>query len=126
MQMLIEKFFLLISVPSNMSMDQMENFVFNILLFFLPFLLYGLALFSIFLNRQNIIRFLISLEVMLLATNLLIIELSYISNKPQILVLVPFFLALAAVEVAVGLGLLIIAYNRKKSINFVDFKRLRG
>jgi NADH-quinone oxidoreductase subunit K len=126
MKIIIEKLILLNIVPSNMSMDQVENLLFSILLFLVPFLLYALALFSIFLNRQNIIRFLISLEVMLLAINLLIIELSFISNKPQMLILVPFFLALAAVEVAISLGLLIVAYGRKKSISFVDFKKLRG
>jgi NADH-quinone oxidoreductase subunit K len=98
----------------------------NLILLLIPAFLFSLSLVSIFINRQNMLRFLVALEMMMLALNLFIIVLSFISQNFYLLIFVPFLLALAAVEAAIGLGLLTVAYKRKKTLNFEDFKSLKG
>lgn len=85
-----------------------------------------MSLISIFINRQNMLRFLVALEMMMLSLNLFVIVLAIITGSFYLLIFVPFLLALAAVEAAVGLGLLTVAYKRKKSLNFETFSTLKG
>jgi NADH-quinone oxidoreductase subunit K len=115
-----------IMLSSTVSTTLLSELTLNTIIILLPACLFALSLLSIFINRQNIIRLLLALEMLMLSLNLLVIVLSVLLNKPELLIIVPFLLALAAIEAAVGLGLLVIGYKRKKSLNFEDFKNLKG
>src|SRR5687768_12040796 len=77
-------------------------------------------------NRDNILRLIISLELMLLGINtgLIVMSLIYTHLLSQLFVIL--ILSIAAAEAAIGLGLLVVAYKRTGSIKFETFNVLRG
>jgi len=97
------------------------------LLFPLVFLmmLFG-GLIGLLINRDNILRLVVSLELMLLGINsgLIFFSLMYSSLLSQFFVIL--VLSVAAAEAAIGLGLLVVAYKRTGSIKFSSFNVLRG
>ena len=97
------------------------------LLFPLVFLmmLFG-GLVGLLINRDNILRLVVSLELMLLGINsgLIFFSLMYSSLLSQFFVIL--VLSVAAAEAAIGLGLLVVAYKRTGSIKFSSFNVLRG
>jgi NADH-quinone oxidoreductase subunit K len=77
-------------------------------------------------NRDNILRLIISLELMLLGVNsgFILVSLLYSHLLSQLFVIL--ILSVAAAEAAIGLGLLVVAYKRTGSIKFSTFSVLRG
>ena len=80
--------------------------------------LFGIGVFG-FLARSNLILMLISIEIMLNAVNLSMVAFSWHLDDPRGRVMALFVIAVAASEVAIGLGL-IIALNRNKPGAAVD------
>ena len=82
--------------------------------------IYGLVV------KRNAIRMLFSIEIIANAANLNLIAFS--SNLPnaQGQVFALFSIAIAAAEVAVGLGIIIIAYRLYKEIDVEEFRSMRG
>jgi NADH-quinone oxidoreductase subunit K len=74
--------------------------------------LFGVGVFG-FLGRRNIILMLISVEIMLNAVNVSLAAFSQAMQDPRGQILALFVIAVAAAEVAVGLGL-VIALNRSR------------
>lgn len=93
-------------------------------LIFLTMLFGGMV--GLLTNRQNVLRLIISLELMLLGVNsgLILLSLVYAHLLSQLFVIL--ILSVAAAEAAIGLGLLVVAYKRTGSINFHTFSVLRG
>jgi len=93
-------------------------------LIFLAMLFGGMV--GLLTNRQNVLRLIISLELMLLGVNsgLILLSLVYAHLLSQLFVIL--ILSVAAAEAAIGLGLLVVAYKRTGSINFQTFSVLRG
>jgi NADH-quinone oxidoreductase subunit K len=77
-------------------------------------------------NRDNLLRLIISLELMLLGVNSGLIFLSLIYSHLLSQLFVILILSVAAAEAAIGLGLLVVAYKRTGSIKFQTFSVLRG
>jgi NADH-quinone oxidoreductase subunit K len=75
-----------------------------------------------------VIRLFIALELMILSVNLLFVHAAFcyadIRLAPQ--VVVPVVLAVAACEATVGLGLLVVAYRAKGTIELGSLNKLRG
>src|SRR6185437_4734705 len=84
------------------------------------------GLIGLLINRDNILRLVVSLELMLLSINSLLIysSLVYLNLLSQFFVIL--VLSVAAAEAAIGLGLLVVAYKRTGSIKFSAFNVLRG
>jgi len=77
------------------------------------------------LVRRNIIVILLSIELMLNATNINFVAFSaYLGNLAG-QVFVFFTLTVAAAEVAVGLAIIIALYRHHESINVDDFSMLK-
>ena len=77
------------------------------------------------LVRRNIIVILLSIELMLNATNINFVAFSsYLGNLAG-QVFVFFALTVAAAEVAVGLAIIIALYRHHESINVDDFRLLK-
>lgn len=77
------------------------------------------------LIRRNIIIILLSVELMLNATNINFVAFSYYSHNVAGQVFVFFALTVAAAEVAVGLAIIIALYRSKSSINVDEFQLLK-
>ena len=77
------------------------------------------------LIRRNIIIILLSIELMLNATNINFVAYSYYFQNITGQVFVFFALTVAAAEVAVGLAIIIALYRSKSSINVDEFQLLK-
>ena len=77
-------------------------------------------------NRDNILRLIVSLELMLLGVNsgFILVSLVYSHLLSQLFVVL--ILSVAAAEAAIGLGLLVVSFKRAGSIKFSTFSVLRG
>ncbi len=93
-------------------------------LIFIGILITGLV--GLLTNYDNILRLVISLELILLGINtgLILLSLVYLHLLSQLFVIL--ILSIAAAEAAIGLGLLVVAYKRTGSIKFETFNTLRG
>ena len=76
--------------------------------------------------KRNAIRMIFSIEIIANAANLNLIAFSRNLGNVQGQVFVLFSIAIAAAEVAVGLGIIIIAYRLYKEIDVEEFKSMRG
>ena len=77
------------------------------------------------LIRRNIIIILLSIELMLNATNINFVAFSSYFQSVVGQVFVFFALTVAAAEVAVGLAIIIALYRSKSSINVDEFQLLK-
>ena len=77
------------------------------------------------LVRRNIIVILLSVELMLNATNINFVAFSHYFQSVAGQVFVFFTLTVAAAEVAVGLAIIIALYRSKSSINVDEFQLLK-
>ena len=77
------------------------------------------------LIRRNIIIILLSVELMLNATNINFVAFSNYFHNVAGQVFVFFTLTVAAAEVAVGLAIIIALYRSKSSINVDEFQLMK-
>jgi NADH-quinone oxidoreductase subunit K len=77
------------------------------------------------LVRRNIIVILLSIELMLNATNINFVAFSEYFRNVNGQVFVFFALTVAAAEVAVGLAIIIALYRSRSSINVDDFRLMK-
>jgi NADH-quinone oxidoreductase subunit K len=77
------------------------------------------------LLRRNIIIILLSVELMLNATNINFVAFSQYFHHIAGQVVVFFALTVAAAEVAVGLAIIIALYRAKSTINIDEFQLLK-
>ncbi|CCB87600.1 MULTISPECIES: NADH-quinone oxidoreductase subunit NuoK [Parachlamydia] len=90
----------------------------------------SLAMFSIgiigVLARRNALIFILSIELMLNAANLLFVAFAYHWGNEIGLVWVFFVLVVAAAEAAVGLAIMINLFRTKQVVDVDQFNVLRG
>jgi NADH-quinone oxidoreductase subunit K len=89
-------------------------------------LLFCVAVAGIFINRKNVIILLMCIELMLLAVNLNFIAFSHFLGDMQGQVFVFFILTVAAAESAIGLGILVVLFRNRGTINVADLDSMRG
>lgn len=94
------------------------------------YLLLSLILFALgcigIMRRKNLLMLFFSTEILLNAANISLVAISkyYHNLDGQIFAL--FIIAIAASEVAVGLGLLILLYRKKKSLDLDNLNTMKG
>ena len=88
------------------------------------FLLFSLGLFGVIL-RRNLLVIYMSLELMLNAANLALVSFSRFNNKLDGQVLVFFIITVAAVEVAVGLALIVALFRKRQSAHVEDLTSMK-
>ena len=76
--------------------------------------------------KRNAIRMLISIEIIANAANLSLVAFSRNLPNAQGQIFALFSIAIAAAEVAVGLGLVVVAYRLYKEIDVAEFRSMRG
>lgn len=89
-------------------------------------LLFGLSLAGLIMNRRNIIKALVCIELMLLAVNFNFISFSHYFNDIAGQVFVFFVLTVAAAEAAIGLAIIVALYRNKGSIDIAVLDELKG
>lgn len=86
--------------------------------------LFGIGLIG-FLGRRNIILMLVSVEIMLNAVNVSLAAFSQHLQDPGGQILALFVIAVAAAEVAVGLGLVIALSRNRPGVSVEDLTQLK-
>lgn len=78
------------------------------------------------LTRRNALTIFMSAELMLNSANLVFVAFArqYVDISAQIFVF--FIMAVAAAEVAIGLGLIVVIFRNKKSTNVDELHELNG
>jgi NADH:ubiquinone oxidoreductase subunit K len=96
----------------------------------IDFVLVSVVLFAIgiygLVVKRNAIRMLVSIEIIANAANLNLLVIARNLHNVQGQVFALFSIAIAAAEVAVGLGIVIIAYRLYKEIDVEEFRSLKG
>jgi NADH-quinone oxidoreductase subunit K len=82
--------------------------------------IYGLVV------KRNAIRMIFSIEIIANAANLNLIAFSRNLHNVQGQMFALFSIAIAAAEVAVGLGIIIIAYRLYKEIDVEEYRSMKG
>jgi NADH-quinone oxidoreductase subunit K len=75
--------------------------------------------------RRNLLIILLSIELMLNAANLALVAFSRFKGSPDGQVMVFFTITIAAVEVAIGLALVVSIYRRFKAISSEDLTTMK-
>ncbi len=88
-------------------------------------ILFAVGIYGITVKR-NAIRMIFSIEIIANGVNLNLIAFSRYLLDVQGQVFTLFAIAIAAAEVAVGLGIIIIAYRFYKDIDVAEYRSLRG
>jgi NADH-quinone oxidoreductase subunit K len=96
----------------------------------IDFVLVTVVLFSIgiygLVVKRNAIRMIFSIEIIANAANLNLIAFSRHVHNVEGQVFALFSIAIAAAEVAVALGIIIISYRLYKEIDVHEFRSLKG
>ncbi|MGP1561598.1 MAG: NADH-quinone oxidoreductase subunit NuoK [Helicobacteraceae bacterium] len=92
--------------------------VLSVMIFFIG--LYGV------LTRKNLLMLLFSTEIMLNAINIAFVAIGTFYGDLSGQMFALFIIAIAASEVAVGLGLLIVLFKRKKSLDLDNLNKMFG
>jgi NADH-quinone oxidoreductase subunit K len=88
--------------------------------------LFSLGAVGLFLKRENVIRILMCIELILLAVNINFVAFSHYLQDISGQIFVFFVLTVAAAEVAVGLAILVAFYRTRRSIDVEDINTLQG
>ncbi|BCZ17004.1 NADH-quinone oxidoreductase subunit K [Helicobacter sp. NHP19-003] len=88
-------------------------------------LLFSVGLFGI-LRRKNILMLFFSTEIMLNAINVAFVAIAHSLKNIDGQVFALFMIAVAAAEVAIGLGLVILWHRKHKSLDIDTLVRMKG
>ncbi|GHV01304.1 NADH-quinone oxidoreductase subunit K [Campylobacterota bacterium] len=88
-------------------------------------LLFAIGLVGV-MRRQNLLLLFFSTEILLNSVNVGLVACSHYLGNMHGQLFAFFVIALAAAEVAVGLGLLILLYKRKGSLDLNVIKNMNG
>lgn len=89
-------------------------------------IVFSLGLLGLVINRKNIIILLMCVELLLLAVNINFVAFSHFFADLSGQVFVFFVLAVAAVEAAIGLAILVVLFRTRRSIQVDALNRLKG
>lgn len=88
--------------------------------------LFGLGIAGMIMNRKNLIVFLMSIELVLLAVNTNFVAFSHFLNDGAGQLFVFFVLTVAAAEAAIGLAILVVLYRKRGTIDADHLDVLKG
>ncbi len=89
-------------------------------------ILFSIGVAGLFINRKNVIILLMCLEIILLAVNTNFIAFGHFNQNMTGDIFVFFILTVAAAEAAIGLGLLVVLYRKRKSVDVDKLSVLKG
>jgi NADH-quinone oxidoreductase subunit K len=89
-------------------------------------IVFSLGLLGLVINRKNVLVLLMCVELILLAVNINFVAFSHYFQDLAGQIFVFFILAVAAVEAAIGLAILIVLFRSRHSIEIDALNRLKG
>ena len=89
-------------------------------------LLFSISLMGIALHRNNLLKVLMCIELMLLAVNLNFVVFSSYLNLVEGEVFVFFVLTVAAAESAIGLAMIVLLFRKKGKLAVSELAELKG
>lgn len=89
-------------------------------------IIFCLGLLGLVINRKNVLILLMCVELLLLAVNMNFVALAHYFQDLAGQIFVFFILAVAAVEAAIGLAILIVLFRSRHSIEIDALNRLEG
>lgn len=89
-------------------------------------ILFSVGLSGIFVNRKNIIRLLVSIELMLLAVNINFVTFSSYLQDLTGQVFAIFVLTVAGAEAAIGLAILVVYYHNRGDIEVESVSSMKN
>lgn len=89
-------------------------------------IVFCLGLLGLVINRKNVLILLMCVELLLLAVNMNFVALAHYFQDLAGQIFVFFILAVAAVEAAIGLAILIVLFRSRHSIEIDALNRLEG
>lgn len=92
----------------------------------LSFFIFFLGIIGFCLNRRHIVRILVSLELILLSSNIAFVGFGRFNHMIEGEIFSLFVLGVAAVEVALGLAIIMLFFRKHKSILMTHLERLKG
>lgn len=87
--------------------------------------MFGLGVFGV-LARRNAVAVLMSIELILNAVNVNLIAFALMNNSAEGHVFALYVIAVAAAEVGVGLGMVLMIYRNRRSIALDELSTMRG
>jgi len=93
--------------------------------FVLSAILFGIGLYGV-MRRKNLLMLFFATEILLNAANIAFVAVSSFYKDPTGQIFALFIIAIAASEVAVGLGFLILMFKRQGSINLDKLQIMKG
>lgn len=88
-------------------------------------ILFSIGLFGV-IRRKNLLMLFFATEIMLNSVNVALAAISYYMNDLTGQIFAFFIIAIAASEVAVGLGFLILMYKRMGSLDLDNLQIMKG
>lgn len=88
--------------------------------------IFSIGIIGIFVNRQNIIVMLMSIELILLSANLNFVVFSECNQNISGQVFVFFVMTVAAAESAIGLAILVLLFRNSDAMNVNKISQLKG
>ncbi|MAH60783.1 MAG: NADH-quinone oxidoreductase subunit NuoK [Legionellales bacterium] len=89
-------------------------------------ILFVIGMIGVVVNRTNMVSMLMSIELILLACNTAFITFSKMHQNLVGEVFVFYILAIAAIETAIGLAIMVVIYRHHESINTEKLSELKG
>ena len=89
-------------------------------------IIFSIGFLGIFINRKNIISILMSIELMLLATNINFVGFSNTLDDLFGQIFALFILVVAAAEAAIGLAIIVVYYRNAGTIRVEEIDKLKG
>ena len=89
-------------------------------------MLFCISVAGIFINRKNVLILLMCIELMLLSVNMNFIAFSQFLGDIHGQVFVFFILTVAAAESAIGLGILVVLFRNRNTINVSELDSMKG
>lgn len=93
--------------------------------FVLAAIIFCIGLYGI-MKRRNLLMLFFATEMLLNAANIALVAVSKQFNDPTGQIFALFIIAIAASEVAVGVGFLILMYKKQKSIDLDKLQIMKG
>ena len=89
-------------------------------------IIFTIGVVGIFLNRKNVIVILMSIELILLAVNINLVDFSIFINDLSGQLFTLFILTVAAAEAAIGLAIIVVYFRNSDTIRVEEIKNLKG
>jgi NADH-quinone oxidoreductase subunit K len=92
----------------------------------LAVILFSLGIIGVIINTHNLIVMLLSIELILLSSNILFVAFSFFQKNIDGQVFSMFLLAVSAAEAAIGLSIILLYFKKKGTVSIHRNDQMKG